>query len=103
MIPGTYSMILSLIFGALYPALFIWCVNTLFRVGIPFTFKTYFASLLMFMCLRYFLTKEPYRNSPLDDYYGYDDDDDDYDDDEEYEDDDEPDNPPSGSNLRRIK
>ncbi len=100
MIPGTYSLILSLILGAVYPALFIWAVNTLFRVGIPFTFKTYLASLALFLSLRYFLNKDHYHSDRLDDYYG-----DDEDDDEDYEeeDDDDPDDSTSGGHLRRVK
>ena len=95
------SVILSLVFGAVYPALFIWAVNTLFKLGIPFTFKTYLASLVLFLCLRFYFNKTHYHTDyGDDDYY------DDYEDEEEEEeeeDDDSNGSPTNGRHLKRVK
>jgi len=100
------SLLLSLVVALVYPALFIWAVNTLFGYDIPLTFKTWLASLVLFLTLRFFVNK---AHSPSD-YPGYesDYDDEDYDDEEEedYDDDEEEEDDypdPNSPHIRRIK
>lgn len=106
------SILLPLILGLVYPLLFIWAVNTLFSLGIPFTFKNWLASLVLFLVVRFFLNKPHYHTETYDDYYG----DASYEDEEEDEEDDETDidddddnghrpepHYPNRGRMRRIK
>ena len=100
------SLLISLVAVLVYPALFIWAVNTLFACGIPLTFKTWLASLVLFLSVRFFVNK---TYTPPDDYYDYEsdedeDEDEDYEDEEEDDDDDDDDNPPPHRrHIRRVK
>ncbi len=105
------SMLINIVAGIVYPALFIWAVNTLFGAGIPFRFKTWLASLLMFLTLRFFINKSYYPAPDYDDYddeYDDDEDDDEYDEEEDDDEDDEDDNDPPPyrprrGRMRRVK
>lgn len=102
---GRVNPLPSLILGLVLAALFIWSVNTLFGVGIPFTFKTYAASFIFLMCVRFFTSKTTYTTDPwLDELFdgGMDEDEDD---DNGGSDDYEPEPPssPSGKHLKRVK
>lgn len=106
---GRQNLFLSLILSIIFPFVFLWAVNTLFGLGIPFTFKTYLACLALLFCLRFFTSKTYYTvDSLFDEFYDGDMDDAE---DEEYEEEDEDDNnddrpddsTASGSHLRRVK
>lgn len=105
------SLVLPLILGLVYPLVFIWAVNTLFSLGIPFTFKTWLASLVLFLVIRFFLNKTHYHTETYDDYYDneqYEDEEDDEEEEESDNDDDDnghrPDpHYPSRGRMRRIK
>ncbi len=92
------SLLISFVAILVYPALFIWAVNTLFACGIPLTLKTWLASLVLFLSVRFFANK---TYTPPD-YYNYESDEDE---DEEYEDEDEydDDDPPPRGHIRRVK
>lgn len=106
-------LIVSLASGLVFPGLFIWAVNTLFGLGIPLTFKTWLASLVLFLTIRYFVNKSHYPVSYDD--YGYDEDeefedydDEEYDEDEDEDEDEDDDDEPTPVNsrnkrLRRVK
>lgn len=48
---GIFGLVLHII----SPLLFIWSVNTLFNAGIPFSFKTWFAGLILIIVVRFHL------------------------------------------------
>lgn len=99
---GRQNLLLSLILSLIFPFVFLWAVNTLFGLGIPFTFKTYLACLVLLFCLRFFTSKTYYTFDPLfDEFYNEDMDDEEYEEDDD--DDDGPDAPPSSGHLRRVK
>ena len=98
------NVLLGIILGLILAALFIWSVNVLFVLGIPFTLKTYLASLTLLLCLKYFTSKPIYTINPwFDEFY----------DEEDADDDEDAGNPKrrnkgsddsrSGSHLRRVK
>ncbi len=100
------SILLIALIGAVLAGIFIWTLNTLFQVVIPFTFKTWLASLLFLLTLRFFLTKG--QPSHIYDDYGFDEeeDEDEEDDEEDEEDEDDFEPPPRrtrGRGIRRIK
>jgi hypothetical protein len=106
-------LILIIIAGLVYPGVFLWTVNTLFGLGIPYTFKTWLASLLFFWVIRFFVNKSTYPvpYNAYDDEYDEDDEYDDeygneYDDDDSYDDDDDDNNngpEPEPTNSRNKK
>jgi uncharacterized protein YlxW (UPF0749 family) len=51
--PSTKFGILLGILSVTSPLIFIWSVNTLFNVGIPFSLKTWFAGLLLLYVVKY--------------------------------------------------
>lgn len=107
------SLLIKLVASIGLPIAFIWALNTLFGLGIPFTFRTWLASLLLFLTLRFFVNRTYY---PVDrDYSDYEADEDEDEDEDEYDeeyddgdddgdDDDEPEpNDPNKRRIRRIK
>ena len=109
-----FNIVLPLILGIVYPLLFIWAVNTLFSLGIPFTFKNWLASLVLFLVVRFFLNKTHYHTETHDESDEYDEAESDYDYEDEDEDEDETDNGdddghrpdphyPRRGRMRRIK
>lgn len=65
------AIFLFIILHILGPILFIWSANTLFGLGIPFSFKTWLACLTLLLVLRIYLRNSFFFNFP----YDYDDDD----------------------------
>jgi hypothetical protein len=97
------SLLIKLVASIGFPIAFIWAVNTLFGLGIPFTLRTWLASLLLFLTLRFFVNRTYYPAARDYSDYEADEDEDEYD--EEYDDDDdEPEpNDPNKRRIRRIK
>lgn len=82
MIPRFRLGILAFIIHVCSPLVFIWSINTLFNVGIPFSFKTWLAGIVLIYVVRYHIRpNDTYRSRYFEDEY----------DDEEPDDDDEED------------
>lgn len=68
--PSTTFDILLGILSVTSPLIFIWSVNTLFNVGIPFSLKTWFAGLLLLYVVKYYMrgARTCYDSSLFTDY-----------------------------------
>ena len=65
LVPPIGRGIVNTIFTLISPLAFIWSVNTLFNVGIPISFKTWFAGLLLILVVKFHLRTGRTYDDPI--------------------------------------